>query len=517
MSRARRFLTWVGGIRPYLPVLTILIAVAVLSWRYQRELGDWFAGRPFGVPAVSRPVTLDAGPFRVAFALRPSIAVGTDDGGDGDNALFIGVGDGDGALLADASVTVDGRPAKGAGPGQFDALVHLEGARREVPVVVTRGAERGEVTIVVERGKAGVRDVHGSDDDIAWWTCAMHPSVHAAEDGACPICHMDLLPVTRAQVASGRVELDARRRQLVGVTTTRVERRALKPTLSAGAVAVVPEDALADVTPRAAGWATKVEVGAIGEPVEAGQVLAEITSPELLAAEREHLAALAVDGLASATRERLRLLGRSDGAVDALEKSKKPSSRLTLRAPIAGVILTRDLIQGGAVAPDRAAFRIARLDPIWLEARLYELDQAFAEIGVAAVVTLPGGETREGSIAFVAPEVDPESRTTRVRIAVANPDGKIRPGAFAEVRLEHPRAATLVVPREAVIRTGKRDVVFVDRGGGAMEPTAVTLGARDDDGWEVVAGLAEGDAVVTSGTFLLAAESRLRAADGAVW
>ena len=93
----------------------------------------------------------------------------------------------------------------------------------------------------------------------------------------------------------------------------------------------------------------------------------------------------------------------------------------------------------------------------------------------------------------------------------------IRPGAFAEVVLERPRPLALVVPREAVIRTGRRDVVFVDRGGGAMEPTAVTLGARDDDGFEIVAGLAEGDVVVTSGTFLLAAESRLRAADGGLW
>lgn len=511
MSRVGR---WLGGVRPYLPVLVILVAVAVLSWRYQRELGDWFAGRPFGVPATSRPVTLDAGPFRVAFALRPTIAVAAD---DGDNALYIGVGDADGALLGDASVTVDGRAAQGVGMGQFDAVLRLEGARREVPVVIERGGERGAVTIVIERDKAGVRDAKGSGDDIAWWTCAMHPSVHAPEDGLCPICRMDLVPVTQAQVASGRVELDARRRQLIGVTSARVERRALRPTLVAGAVAVVPEDALADVTPRAAGWATKVEVGAIGERVETNQVLAEITSPELFAAESEHLAAVGIGGLAASTRERLRLLGRSDGAIDALEKQRKPSSRIVLRAPIGGVILAREIVQGGAVAPDRAAFRIARLDPIWLEARLYELDQDFAEVGVAAVVTLPGGERRAGAVAFVAPEVDPESRTTRVRVAVPNPDGRIRPGAFAEVVLERPRPLALVVPREAVIRTGRRDVVFVDRGGGAMEPTAVTLGARDDDGFEIIAGLAEGDVVVTSGTFLLAAESRLRAADGGLW
>lgn len=410
-------------IGPYLPAVTVMIVLAVVWIVFQRELDDWFAGRPLATPAQEH--------------------------------------------------------------------VHDD----------TGAGEAGRV---------------------AYWTCPMHPSVRAVEAGKCPICHMDLTPVTHEELASGTVRIDAQRRQLIGVTTAPVARRDLLPEVVAQGVVRAPETSLADVTPRVAGRITRMLVDAVGQRVTAGQLLAEVESPDLYAAQAEYLAAVAqrpelgLANLARAARARLTLFGMDESAIKALAQSGKATGRLTLRAPHAGVVMRRDVVMGSPVGPEAAAFRIGALDPIWIEASLYELDTAFAEVGLEARVTLPylpGFEAR-GTIAFVQPLLDPDTRTLTVRIELPNGDGRLRPDMYAEVHLMRRLPGRLVVPIEAVVYTGPRRLVFVDLGEGRMKPIEVTIGARDGKDVEVLSGLAEGEVVVTSGNFLIGAESRLRSALG---
>ncbi len=369
-------------------------------------------------------------------------------------------------------------------------------------------------------------DSHGASPGdgraVAYWTCPMHPSVRLPEAVPCPICHMDLTPVTHAELSSGTVRIDAQRRQLIGVTTAPVTRRELAPVVVAQGVVRAPEAALADVTARVSGRITRMLVKSVGERVSAGQLLAELESPDLYAAQAEYLAAAAqgpevgLTNLARAARSRLLLFGMDEGAIRALAQSGKATGRLALRAPHDGVVMRRDVVAGSPVGPDAAAFRIGGLDPIWIEASLYELDTAFAEVGLAARVTMPylPGFEALGTIAFVQPVLDPDTRTLTVRIELPNADGRLRPDMYAEVRLLRRLPARLTVPIEAVVYTGPRRLVFLDLGDGRMKPVEVTIGARDGEHVEVLTGLEEGNVVVTSGNFLIGAESRLRSALG---
>jgi len=507
-----------AALGPYLPAALTITLALTLATVYRRELADWMAGRPFGEAALSRPRTIDVGPLRVALATRPATPVAGEP-----LDLFLGVGDALGAVIDDASATTrDGLPVEARGRGQLTVVVPMpeEGAR-ELTLDLHAGDARGEVTLELTPGQP-LRVRGEAPSGVAWWTCSMHPSVHAPDDGLCPICRMELTPVTHEELASGAVRLDARRRQLIGVTTAPVTRGTLHLEAHASGVVRLPEGALRDVTPRVVGWFDAVHVEATGQEVRAGELLAELSSPELFALQAEYLAAsrrggeLGLGEAVAALRTRLRLVGQDAAALAARGRA---DGRIGLRAPIAGTIVARDAVAGAPAAADRPAFRIAALDPVWIDTRVHEGDAPLAEVGAAARVSFAfrPSVTREARVSVVLPALDPETRTLVARLVLDNPAGaeRLLPDMLADVVLVKELADRVIVPAEAVIWTGPRRLVFVDRGDGRLAPVDVEVGARGREGYEVVRGLAPGDVVVTSGQFLIGAESRLRSALGA--
>jgi Cu(I)/Ag(I) efflux system membrane fusion protein len=266
-----------------------------------------------------------------------------------------------------------------------------------------------------------------------------------------------------------------------------------------------------------------------GQPVRKGQTLFTLYSPELYAAQQEYLVALAsqraaqettvpdrADYLVQAARQKLRLWDVSESQVRQLASSGKADQQIAVSSPASGYVVEKDVVEGAAVQPGMRLYRIAALDRVWVEAEVYESELPRVRIGQRASVTLPyqPGQEFHGRVSRVLPTLDPETRTGRVRIELANRTGAsgpmLRPDMYADVALESEARETLMVPESAVLYTGPRRLVFLNTGNGRFQQREVRLGARSGDFYEVLAGLQEGDRVVTSGNFLVDAEARLR-------
>ncbi len=521
-------------IAPYMPAfLTILVGV-ILSLVFQRPIRNWFEGRPVLVGEPSRTVTVDAGPYRVGLAVRPAEVL------DGENAIFIGVGDDKGILLGNVALSVFAGDialeVERGTDGQFRVDVDVpESGKVSVKVVIDGPLGRGEAGFGLEAGRTGLI-VDGRQDGVAYFTCPMHPSIRAPSQTPCPICGMDLVPVTHEEVSSGSVRIDARRRQLIGVTTANIEKMPFRVKIRMTGIATWDETKLVDVTARADGWVEELFADFTGKSVEKGAPLLSLNVPEIRAAELELLAAAKGRRLAEGTplaessgqlqtaaRDKLRALGVSDEDLRQILRSGKPEPALVIRAPFDGVIAEKMVKRGSPVMMNQPILRIGTLDPMWVEAHVYEQDSSLVHLGLEAEVEFPylRGGPRKGTVTFIEPTLDEETRTMRLRISLPNPpnsgdheDGQIRPGMYADATVEVTLPARLVVPESAVIFAGPRKVVFVDEGGGMMRPVEVGLGLRGEDGYEVERGLEEGVRVVTSGNFLIGAESRLRSALG---
>jgi RND family efflux transporter MFP subunit len=218
--------------------------------------------------------------------------------------------------------------------------------------------------------------------------------------------------------------------------------------------------------------------------------------------------------LAEASRQRLRSFDVGPEEIAALEESGIPRRTITLRSPVSGVVIEKTAVEGMKVSPADRLYEIADLSRVWILAEVYEKDLGTVRVGLPARVTLatqPGGEWR-GTVSFVSPTVKPDTRTVEARIDVDNAAGALKPDMFVDVSLDGAPSAALTVPESAVIPTGERTLVFVDKGDGHYEPREVALGARVAGAYEVRRGLAAGERVVVSASFLLDSESSLRAA-----
>jgi Cu(I)/Ag(I) efflux system membrane fusion protein len=218
--------------------------------------------------------------------------------------------------------------------------------------------------------------------------------------------------------------------------------------------------------------------------------------------------------LAHAVETKLRLWGVGDDQLAALAKGGEPIEHVAFSSPASGVVVEKNVVDGAAVMAGQRLFRIADLADIWVEADVYESDLPRITRGTPASITLDylPGKTFDGKVAFIYPYLDPASRTGRVRIALPNRGLELKPDMYATVTFKLPLGPRLVVPIAAVVYTGPRRIVFVDLGNGALRPQEVTIGARSGDLIEIASGLHEGDVVVSSGNFLVAAESRVRSA-----
>jgi Cu(I)/Ag(I) efflux system membrane fusion protein len=378
--------------------------------------------------------------------------------------------------------------------------------------------------------------------------CPMHPSVVQDHPGECPICSMTLVPrpvgksgpatapSSEPGAALADIELSPERIQLIGMRTAVVRREELGGELRTVGVVTPDERGLAQINTRFSGWVEKLFVSETGERVSRGQILATIYSPEVLKAQQELLVARGWSGQAAegqghgqqapdlagtldqSARRRLELLGISGREIDQVVKTGKLVEAIAIRSPVAGYVVEKNAVAGGAVQPGTELFRIADLSTVWVNAEVYEFDAPRVRVGQPARLELAAypGETHSGKVKFINPVLDARSRTLRVRLEFKNRiEGggpRLRPGMYGTVYLALPPTTGLMVPAEAVVDTGERHYLFVARKGGHFQPRTVRVGARAQGKVEILSGVAEGETVVTTGNFLVDSESRLRSA-----
>jgi len=386
-----------------------------------------------------------------------------------------------------------------------------------------RGGSSGETTA----SAAPSSEPHALAD-VDHYTCSMHPSVKQPGPGKCPICGMDLIPVTREQQNAGVVLIDEHRRQLIGVRTAPVAEGPRRRSFRALGRVTYDESTLTDVTLKVRGFITRLLVNETGQHVARGQTLLTLYSPDLYSAEQDFLLASrgataasadAAEGsrapaFARAARKRLDLLGLSGAQIEAILARGEPEENSAVASPASGFVIEKNIVEGAAVEPGMRLLRIAALDRVWVEADVYEADLARVRVGQPARVTLDylPGKSYDAKVAFVYPYLESGARTGRVRIELPNKAGELRPGMYASVELGSDVGSRLEVPVAAVVYTGPRRLVFVDLGEGRFSPREIQVGSEADGMYEVLSGLAAGEVVATSGVFLIAAEARISTA-----
>jgi multidrug efflux pump subunit AcrA (membrane-fusion protein) len=342
----------------------------------------------------------------------------------------------------------------------------------------------------------------------------------AATEGMAGMAGMDMS-------GDGSVRLTADQLQQFGVTFGSAEHRTLTDEVRTVGIVAFDETRMAEVAPKFGGFVERLHVDFTGRQVRRGEPLLEIYSPELVAAQEELLlarrlqrsmGASSIPGvtgegpdLVAAARRRLLLWDISPGQVDQIVRTGRVRRTLTLYAPAAGTVVEKQVLRGQAVQPGQTIYTIADLSRVWVEAEIREADAGSVREGTPATVELAAfpGRPLSGQVEYVYPTLQPEARTLKARISIPNPDGRLKPGMFATVRLSTPLRSTLTVPTTAVVRTGERSLVFVDLGGGSLLPQEVEIGRIAGEYTEVLAGVEPGQRVVTSAQFLLESESNL--------
>ncbi len=330
---------------------------------------------------------------------------------------------------------------------------------------------------------------------------------------------MDYIAVYENEGAAdpGGVSVSAARLQKLGVRSEAAALRSLAREVRAVGTVEIDERRVSVVAPRFEGFVESLPVNETGRAVKKGEVLARVYSPAVALAEQEYALARAADpGLAAGALTRLANWGVPPAEIARLKAGGAPSRSLAIVAPADGVVLEKQALEGMRFMPGEVLYRMADLSTVWLIAEVFEQDLRGIRLGDAATASFAAlpGRNFGGKVAFVPPVLAADTRTARVRIELPNPDGALRPALFGSVTLAAPVATdpVLAVPESAVLDTGARQTVLVDRGEGRFSPRAVTLGARAEGYVEIVDGLAEGEAVVTRANFLIDAESNLRAA-----
>jgi Cu(I)/Ag(I) efflux system membrane fusion protein len=387
------------------------------------------------------------------------------------------------------------------------------------------------------------------------YVCPMHPQIIRDEPGNCPLCGMNLVKVDQEGeqptgerkllyyrhphnpaitsdtprqdemgmdfvpiYASGgvTVTISPAVEHNMGVRTAPVKRDRLWRRIDTVGYVDFDENRLAHVHLRTDGWIEQLTVKSEGERVKKGDVLFQLYSPTLVNAQEEYLQALSSKSarLAQASRERLPALGVSDNQIVQLEKSRQVQQRLRIYAAQDGIVSKLNVREGMYVKPATEVMTLADLSSVWLLAEVFESQADWVRLGAPAEVQLSylPGRTWEGKVEYIYPSLNPKTRTLKVRLRFDNPGEALKPNMFANVTVYGgARSNILVVPREALIRTGQQDRVILAQGKGRFLPRAVTVGMEAGDWTEIIAGLREGDTVVTSGQFLIDSEASLKA------
>ena len=355
---------------------------------------------------------------------------------------------------------------------------------------------------------------------VLYWHDPMYPQQRFDKPGKSPFMDMDLVPVYADEAGgASTVRIDPALTQSLGVRTVQAEIDTFWRRVDTFGTVQADERRISVLQSRAAGWLEKLHLRAENDPVARGRPVAEIYAPELLAAQEEYLLLRASpasgDALVAAARQRLSLLGLSEAQIAALEASGEPTRRVVLHAPASGVVTAIGAREGAAVSPGMPIVSIVDLSRVWIVAEVPEMQLDWIATGrpaQARIAALPG-KTFEGAVEYIYPEVNPVTRTVRVRFSVRNQGQALRPGMVADVTLYGgAKREVLLVPSEAVIRTGTRSVVIVEAAPGRFRAQEVATGLTSGERTEITAGLAAGERVVVSGEFLIDSEASLKGA-----
>jgi len=345
---------------------------------------------------------------------------------------------------------------------------------------------------------------------------------------------MDYIPVYEGDDEQpGQIRISPEKVQKLGVRTEPAALREMVRTVRAVGQFQLDERRLHTVTTKFEGYIENLHVNATGQPVKRGQALMEVYSPELVSAQEEYLIAwsgrqslkngteeslVGVGQLAESALKRLRNWDISDAQLQRLKKDGKATRTLTLYSPANGVVLEKMAVAGMRFMPGEPLFKIADLSAIWLLADVFEQDLALVHVGQSVKINVNAYPDKEltGKIAYIYPTVTPETRTAKIRVELDNPNGILKPDMYATVQLAsgHGKADALMVPDSAVLDSGTKQIVLVQRAEGLFEPREVKLGMRGNGYAEVIEGISAGENVVVSANFLIDAESNLKAAIG---
>ena len=356
---------------------------------------------------------------------------------------------------------------------------------------------------------------------ILYYKDPQAPQYRSDKPGLNPETGHDLVPVYD-EPGPGTVTISAEKQQLIGITYGTVERASTESSIHAVGRVAWDETSVSKVNAKTDGWVDDVLVDYTGQPVRRGQPLLTIYSPELLASQQEYLLALRSkdimrergDALIAASRRRLQLWDVTDAQIDEIGRTGKPIRNVTVFSPVSGVVVERKVFPKQRITPETELYTIADLSRVWVVADVFEHDAPNVRIGQTATVSLTnaGSGSQTARVEQILPQVDPNSRTLKVRLSLQNQSQKLRPDMCVDVDFKTYQMARLTVPASAVLDTGERTTVFVDKGSGLLEPREVQTGARLANRIEIISGLSAGERIVTSGNFLLDSESQMKAA-----
>lgn len=364
--------------------------------------------------------------------------------------------------------------------------------------------------------ETGVVDEMLGEEATSDWTCPMHPQISRDGPGSCPICGMDLVERQRDPDDAMTITITPRVQQAMNVRTARVERNRLWRRIDTIGRIQLDESSVHHLHPRVEGWIDELEIEAAGEPIEAGQRLFTLYSPELVNVQEEFLQAMRSgrQEMIRATRQRLEVLDVQPSVIERIEQRGEPLIYLPWYARLDGYVAELNVRHGMHVTPGMEMLSMADPSTVWLIADVFTGQIDWLEPGQSVDIQLHStpGRTRRGQVDFIYPELAEKTRTARVRIVLDNDDDKLRPGDWASISIfGGARENVLIVPTEALIRTGRETRIVLQDDEDRFSVREVRAGMESGEYTEIIEGLHEGERVVVSGQFLIDSEANLRA------
>jgi Cu(I)/Ag(I) efflux system membrane fusion protein len=360
-----------------------------------------------------------------------------------------------------------------------------------------------------------------TSEEKSYYTCPMHPSVVSDHPGACPVCGMNLVKRTEQVEMSkeehqslGQVTLSPTKQVLANVSTSIAMKVSLEKEIRAVGKIAYAEQNFRQISTRFPGRIDKLYLTYEGQQVKKGEPVADVYSPEAISAQQEYLLAKQSKSaeLLQQSKEKLLLWGFTESQLKELDESGTVKNTLTLHSPISGTVLKKNIQQQQYVSAGENLFDVADLSTVWLYADAYEYEIKGVKVGqmVEAMSDTYPDKTFTGRITFVSPTVDPSSRTVRIRAEIANGSAELRLDMFVNAAIKTKLAESIVVPITAILSTGTRQVVWVQKDAGSFEPRLVTIGERTNEYVQILDGINEGETIVSSGGYLIDSESQMQ-------